>query len=545
MSIFPGNIFTQRTNVDINSSTTAADINAAVSDANRKTVMEMLDNLSAGDTILGKVLSQSGKNLSILTQQGVTINAKNSSLVNFEKGTSILFEVQKANGRDISIRPLYQNTSIQRTAEVALRQAGIPINERSLEMTGRNMEYGNPIDRNSLIESYKDVALYPQASVKSIVDLQKMNIEITPENLKQYQAYMNMENSVTDAFHTISDNLIDDLMGRFANESAEGATGALSDILELFEANGLVNAETMTEESVNDLINMAKESGLNLSNVSNMIESGEEVSPHALLKAVLKDIENPSLFVEEKPEMVSDEPRSLLSFLGNDAVEQVPASEQDISTALADFLDKAPLKELAKRVFDSRWSVDSEKLTDKTEIKSLYDRLYNETRQMLEILNQNTSESSAAKESINNLKENIEFMNDLNQYIPYVQIPFHAEGSMHNSELYVYRNKKSLADNDSEVSAFIHLDMEHLGPTDVMVKLLDSKVSTNFTVKDEDTLLFIEHHLDLLERRIKEKGFSFDGSVSKKMNDKSPMEQMLSKNEQHLVLQETSFDARV
>lgn len=545
MSIFPGNIFTQRTNVDINSSTTAADINAAVSDANRKTVMEMLDNLSAGDTILGKVLSQSGKNLSILTQQGVTINAKNSSLVNFEKGTSILFEVQKANGRDISIRPLYQNTSIQRTAEVALRQAGIPINERSLEMTGRNMEYGNPIDRNSLIESYKDVALYPQASVKSIVDLQKMNIEITPENLKQYQAYMNMENSVTDAFHTISDNLIDDLMGRFANEGAEGATGALSDILELFEANGLVNAETMTEESVNDLINMAKESGLNLSNVSNMIESGEEVSPHALLKAVLKDIENPSLFVEVKPETVSDEPRSLLSFLGNDAAEQVPASEQDISTAMADFLDKAPLKELAKRVFDSRWSVDSEKLTDKTEIKSLYDRLYNETRQMLEILNQNTSESSAAKESINNLKENIEFMNDLNQYIPYVQIPFHAEGSMHNSELYVYRNKKSLADNDSEVSAFIHLDMEHLGPTDVMVKLLDSKVSTNFTVKDEDTLLFIEHHLDLLERRIREKGFSFDGAVSKKMNDKSPMEQMLSKNEQHLVLQETSFDARV
>lgn len=555
MSLLSGNIFTPRTSTDINSNSAAADLNAAVSDANKKALMDMINNLSAGDTILGKVISQSGKNISIITQQGVTINAKNSAQITFDKGSTILFEVQKASGKDISIRPLYQNTSIQNTAELALRQAGIPINERSLEMTGRNMEYGNPIDRNSLIDSYKDVALYPEASVKSIVDLQKMDMPVTPENLRQYQAYVNMENSVTEAFDHIADTLADDFVMSLVNEDGivnPDASNTLTQLLDLFEKSENAPAGLIDNNELINITDMAKESGLLFENTEKLINSKENFSPEEVLKNILQDIDNPVPYVLPEPEQQpQDTVPSLLDLLNkqdglNKQPETLPESiDFNAAQALADFTGKEVINDIIKKVFNSRWSVDSSKLADKNEISGLYDRLYNETRQILDILNQTQNKGEAAKEAVTNLKENIEFMHDLNQYVPYIQIPFHTEGNQRNSELYVYKNKKNLAEDNSELTAFIHLDMENLGPTDVFVKLRDQKVTTNFTVKDEDTLLFIENHLDLLERRIGQKGYSFDASVSKKKSEKSPMEQMLSQNEQHFVLQETSFDARV
>lgn len=47
----------------------------------------------------------------------------------------------------------------------------------------------------------------------------------------------------------------------------------------------------------------------------------------------------------------------------------------------------------------------------------------------------------------------------------------------------MFTNKRSLAEKDGEVSALLHLTMEHLGPLDVYVKMNQGKVSTEFTVE--------------------------------------------------------------
>ena len=40
-----------------------------------------------------------------------------------------------------------------------------------------------------------------------------------------------------------------------------------------------------------------------------------------------------------------------------------------------------------------------------------------------------------------------------------------------SGQLYVYTNKKSMSNPDKELSAFLHLDLEHLGGTDVSIKM--------------------------------------------------------------------------
>ena len=309
MALIPS-IFSQFTPTDINQNqTTATDASVAASDATKQAVLEMIDNLSVGDTILGKVTAQTDKSISILTQGGVTINAQNSSSVNFEKGSLILFEIQKVSGRDISIRPLYQNTNLQNTAQSALKQAGLPINERSLEMTARNMEYGNPIDRNSLIEAYRDVALFPEASVKSIVDLKQMDIPINDANLSQYKAYMNMENSVSEAFSKISDSLIDDVIKGLlvTDESAEQLGfealknpmfDALSNLTDSLSEVLSGNQKIDLSKDISALISDAKELNITLNNTETLLSSLDEGkgSIGDVLKAFVSDITSESSF---------------------------------------------------------------------------------------------------------------------------------------------------------------------------------------------------------------------------------------------------------
>lgn len=582
MALIPS-IFSQFTPTDINQNqTTAADASVAASDATKQAVLEMIDNLSVGDTILGKVTAQTDKSISILTQGGVTINAQNSSSVNFEKGSLILFEIQKVSGRDISIRPLYQNTNLQNTAQSALKQAGLPINERSLEMTARNMEYGNPIDRNSLIEAYRDVALFPEASVKSIVDLKQMDIPINDANLSQYKAYMNMENSVSEAFSKISDSLIDDVIKGLlvTDESAEQLGfealknpmfDALSNLTDSLSEVLSGNQKIDVSKDISALISDAKELNITLNNTETLLSSLDEGkgSVGDVLKAFVSDITSESSFVaanevqtEENAENsgninASVEAKETLSVpekeIGalikneNTAVNDNPA-ENNIRDVLGDIsrlFEKDSVKDLFNKVFSSNWSLDVDKLKDKAEVKHLYEKLFNDTRNLLNAINESAEKFTGAKEGINNLRENIEFINDLNHYVPYIQIPFHNDENSANSELYVFKNRKNLASSDGELSAFIHLDMSNLGPTDVLVKMRDMHITTNFTMKDEDTLIFIEHHLDYLDKRLNEKGYSFEASVSTKKDEISPITRMLAENERHLLFSDTSFDARV
>ena len=582
MALIPS-IFSQFTPTDINQNqTTATDASVAASDATKQAVIEMIDNLSVGDTILGKVTAQTDKSISILTQSGVTINAQNSSSVNFEKGSLILFEIQKVSGRDISIRPLYQNTNLQNTAQSALKQAGLPINERSLEMTARNMEYGNPIDRNSLIEAYRDVALFPEASVKSIVDLKQMDIPINDANLSQYKAYMNMENSVSEAFTRISDSLVEDVIkGLNVSDESTKQLGlealknpmleALSNLTDSLSEVLSGSAKTDISNEINALLNDAKELNISLNDTEKLLSSLDNGKGAVVdvLKAFVSDISAERSFLPAETVQSEDSSESVVTQnvtvegkesevpvnkenVTNIKNDSLPLNENSTETVSRDVLadisklfEKDSVKELFNKAFSANWSLDVEKLKDKAEVKQLYEKLFSDTKNLLNAINESTEKFTGAKEGINNLRENIEFMNDLNHYVPYIQIPFHNDENSSNSELYVFKNKKNLAASDGELSAFIHLDMANLGPTDVLVKMRDMHITTNFTMKDEDTLIFIEHHLDYLDKRLNEKGYSFEAKVSTKKDEVSPIMRMLEDNERHLLFSDTSFDARV
>ena len=126
----------------------------------------------------------------------------------------------------------------------------------------------------------------------------------------------------------------------------------------------------------------------------------------------------------------------------------------------------------------------------------------------------------------------------------YIQLPLKMQGREANGELFVYTNKKSLANKEGAVSALLHLDMEHLGSVDVHVSLNNQKVSTKFYLEDDSSLDLIANHIDMLNERLERRGYSMNAEFLTRDGTQNVMDEMLSQSKNISVLAGYSFDAR-
>ena len=135
-------------------------------------------------------------------------------------------------------------------------------------------------------------------------------------------------------------------------------------------------------------------------------------------------------------------------------------------------------------------------------------------------------------------------MNQLNQMYSYVQLPMKLRGENAHGDLYVYTNKKNLAKKDGNVSAFLHLDMEHLGMVDVYVAMERGRINTNFYLADEKSLDLLEQNIDTLTKRLTEKGYQADAKLMLKEESGNVMEEIIRADKNISVISELSFDVR-
>ena len=143
------------------------------------------------------------------------------------------------------------------------------------------------------------------------------------------------------------------------------------------------------------------------------------------------------------------------------------------------------------------------------------------------------------------VRGNVEFMNQINQAYTYLQLPLKMAGQNAHSDLYVYTNKKNLQDKDGELTAFLHLDLEHLGSTDVSVRMKGKQVHTDFFLADDESYDLIFLHMDELEERLRNKGYSCTIQVQNKEKKVNFVEDFLKKDQPSTgKLHRYSFDVR-
>lgn len=198
-----------------------------------------------------------------------------------------------------------------------------------------------------------------------------------------------------------------------------------------------------------------------------------------------------------------------------------------------------------RSVIEKQWLLQPEELKQEHKVSGLYERLEQQLSQMEEAVRATGSTQNTFLQTASQVHGNLEFMNQMNQIYHYVQLPLKMSGQNANGELYVYANRKNLRDPDAELTAFLHLDMEQLGSTDVSVRMQNRSVRTSFYLEDDASYDLVEKHLEVLNKRLKSKGYQSSITVTHEKKDISFKENIVKKGKATVgSLHRYSFDVR-
>lgn len=554
------------------------DISVAAPAPESQQLVDAVREMTAGNIFEGTVNELHRGEVVLGLSNGQTISAKLAGNISLSKGQSMFFQVKSNNGIQIEIRPYARGNLSNPILLKALDTAGIPVNERTVTMVNAMMEEQMSIDKQSLMDMARAVATQPEVDVTTIVQMKKLDIPVTPEMANQFTNYKLDQSAIT----TQMNNFLNGLPEAFSGETltAQEAVGRNGEILDILfpgeldslgmgEADGVIlvagetgtaaleegngmTAETAAKETQSAALEAAEEAGQEPEEIyiRRQMDYPEGSSGRLLTDAQAEKLGRQLL---EIPQLAGNErlfpegrlnlelsPKELLFELQR-SLQHAGTADSSIKKLLAD----EPYQKLLKELFEQEWLIKPEDLKTTDKINDLYQKLEHQMSQLERMFEQTGMDKSQLMRAASDVRGNVEFMNQINQNYTYLQIPLKLSGQNVHSDLYVYTNKKSLADRDGDLTAFLHLDMDHLGSTDVSIRMRGTKVHTDFFLADDKSYDLLLAHMDILEERLERKGYQCTIQVQNKEKKVDFVEDFLKKDQPSTGrLHRYSFDVR-
>ena len=547
-------------------------------------LVSSLRSLTKGNIFEGTVSSMKNGRVTLALSSGQQISARIEGKVQLSLGQSMFFQVKSNDGSQIAIRPFsVEGTGANYTLLQALSAAGVPTESNYLSMVNRMMEEQMPIDRNSIQQMARMVSAHPEIDVQTLVQLNKLGITINEQNAAQFENYLDDKQAITNDFDQLieelpqvleSESLSPQQMRNFGSEFLLALTDGLEDVP--LQNNGLVSQEMLTEsvaqntieKNITDGNSLEKSAILENGELLQTTEDGETVTQETAIEQSVQQSESYSATPHTLGALLDGKQLQNLNtmlgeLLGTDATRYTKDSGvaevlKDIQQVLKDSLpiereqigklfSSKEFVHMVKDTMQQQWTLQPQNLevdgTDK--VTKLYDRMNAQLEKIVEALKSVGQENTGFAQTAADIQSNVEFMNQINQAYTYVQIPLQMSGQNASAELFVYTNKKALSEGDREMTAFLHLDLDHLGATDVSVKMKNKQVSTNFYLDDDASYQLISLNIDRLEKRLQEKGYQCKVSVINEAKHVNFVENFLKKDQPSAgQLHRYSFDMR-
>ncbi len=555
-------------------------------------LVSTIGDLSAGSIFEGTINSVRGGKVTLALGNGQTITARLDGKMDLQQGSSMFFQVRANDGQTIAIRPYTELGNVSNPILLnALSTAQVPATDRTLVMVDTMMQEQMSIGRQSILDMAKLVGANPDANVQTIVQMTKLGLPVTEEMAAQFENYLSdrqalvgeMDLAAGHMMELLSDevlppetafSLYEKMLDIFM-PAAEAGAGAIT------EAVGQENAAMVAEGQG---ASAEAEAGAGVTaeltygrtaetpgTVGELLSKEQIEHLGKMLRNIPALIGNEELFAGGEQEEVfvdtlSEEGPEVAKLMAQEeaAQEQPVLNEkltaeqflQKLGRALAQnggfgfagmqklFAGKE-FQTIFRSVIEKQWLLQPEELKQEHKVSGLYERLEQQLSQMEEAVRATGSTQNTFLQTASQVHGNLEFMNQMNQIYHYVQLPLKMSGQNANGELYVYANRKNLRDPDAELTAFLHLDMEQLGSTDVSVRMQNRSVRTNFYLEDDASYDLVEKHLEVLNKRLKSKGYQSSITVTHEKKDISFKENIVKKGKATVgSLHRYSFDVR-
>ena len=543
-----------------------------------------LSSLQTGNVFEGTVTDISDGQVLLTLANGEKISARLEGQIQLQLNQAMFFEVKSNTQTQIAIKPYLNGDSSNPTLLKALMQAGMGVTADNLEMVRTMMEEQLPIDKNSLNQMMRQLAMFPKAEPSVIAQMNKLGIPVTETNVQQFSNYKADTAAIMEELENVLEQLPKAIAGEadtagqmaaknmqlmdilFGGETIEQSqdTGAKAQELLAKTADGSVTIKSGEQQAADiakelqQILSTAEDGMQQTSVAGEGIQQADAAREGAQQADAAKQAEG--------RQMPAATQGSLGEILGKEGVagleQQLKALETDGKQVLFDkngnlntgmsaeeFLknlnqlfkeNEFPQKEalfklfsgkeyqtILKKAVENQWYLEPQETGSKETVEKLYNRLQTQMNRLDEFIKQAGSGTEGLQKAVAGVRGNIEFMNQINQIYNFVQLPLKMNGQNVNSELYVYTNKKNPRDMDGELSAFLHLDMDHLGSTDISVKMKGTAVKTNFYMADDASYELILAHAEELAERLENKGYQCQIEVKSEEKDMDFVEDFL------------------
>lgn len=523
-----------------------------------------LRDLAAGDVFRGEIININNQNVEILLDGNEHINATMQQALGLNIGEKLLFQVKDNSDTQLVIRPIANNEVSSELVNKSLLTAGLTINDKNIAIVKELIANGQPIDKQSIINMIKLSSVYANESIDKLIDMTKNGIEINRENLDMYDAY-------TASSHYISENIM---------EIRDG-------ILEVFEKllESDVNFSDITENNVN-IEDTAENTTANDITSGNFNENsinpenlmGNTISSDSFTKinTILEDLSNifdadndnkqisESINVDKNNIYNKESIQEASKESTKDFLKMVESSDtfKELSEVLKNIGENMPkeafnniikspvFKEKITKLLMDRLYLNPTKLSEdkkivKNEVDKIYDKL-NKLTEMIKNMPENVKSENLSLAG-DKLSKNMNFMNELNNIEAYVQVPVKFSEGNKNGDLYVYNRRRNKKINDDTLTAFLHLQLDYLGATDINISLKKNSVTAKFTLDDETSRNLVEDNLGELAERLEKIGYNV--TISTELSEKKSQEfnailPITSNNENAVSIKRYIFDIR-
>lgn len=480
-----------------------------------------LTELTEGSVFEGTVKSVKNGQVTLVLANGESVTARLDAKINLQLQQSMFFEVKSNTATQIAIKPYVNANGGNPTLLQALMEAGIQPTSENIELVRNMMEEQMPIDRQSLSHMVRQLSAFPGTDSSALVLMNKLGIPVNEANIQQFLNYRQDASSILGELDGVLEQLgtglvsedmsagemvkqngemLDILLPNTENftEQVAGAEQAADETTILQNAEEAENPAIQNEQEGEQQIRQAAESERQTAgNALNAEETGS-------LKQQVEKLgigEESGLF--DQSGQIKGKPEEFLGRLQK-ALEQL---EQPSKEDLEQLLSGKELRKLFKEAVQKEWFLQPEQIGKENTVKELYGKLQEQMNRLEQFAQNHNLEHTGLKQAVSEVHNNIEFMNEINQMYNFVQIPLKMHAKNVNSELYVYSNKRNLRDPEGELSAFLHLDMDFLGSTDISVKMKGTDVKTEFYMEDDASYELVLSHAEELAKKLEDKGY--------------------------------------
>lgn len=488
-----------------------------------------INDLQAGDKFKATILDIKRSEVTIRLTDGSTITAKSLIIPDARIGETMEFTVQANKDGQILLSMFSEEQGKQQQLNTLLKilfSANIMPSEEAIAVVKSLMNNDLPVDKNTIQNILQTLKADPDLDMDTLAFMLKEDIPITEKNIEQLKLTAHNENKII--------NQIDELAFKIAGIDEPDIR---KQVLDLFLP------ELSVEDSENKMTN----------NISTNIK--EFISVQQQQIAAKLEIPEQKQMFKEVTDFISDKIISndeTITVKAKDIIKNGGDIKSVIETIIKQYPDKSrlfnevknddKLMNTLKEFFDKLLELETPKKFIKPEVlakhikeslfinpkedtfpedlNKYYKQLHEKVAKALLITENGGSENTReASKILSEVKENIEFMNNINKFEEFIQIPFKLGDANNQGDLYIFKDKKGKKISKDKASVLLTLDLSMLGHFEVFVQKDFKNISCQFRTIDKKIQSLVQISIHELQSSLKQRGYTLSQVMYKTIEE--------------------------